>query len=329
LQAASGLASGSAGSPELRVAVVVNPRSRARARLRARSLERLRESVRVVAELDTRGAAADGERLAALVTDLEPDVLVAAGGDGTAGLALRALLETKRAERTALAFLPLGTGNNAARSFGLSALRDGDAALARAVAAIVSGPRRTVDAGLANDRPFLGSFTLGMDADLLALRNRLHRRLEPRGIEGGYSLYLGSFAASLLRGAHGGRAQLWLDGVRESCALYNLAIVNAPIYAGPFRFDGANDCADGLLDVHALASAGEYLTEYPGAWLRYLRVERGVRVAPSPRLRRAREIRVELERPVAAQSDGEALAAAASFQVRVLPGALRVCLPDS
>ena len=91
-------------------------------------------------------------------------------------------------------------------------------------------------------------------------------------------------------------------------------MVNAPIYAGPFRFDGANDCADGLLDVHAVTSAGEYLSEYPSAWLRYLRVQGGARAAPSPLLRRAREIRVEFERPVAAQADGEELGAATSLR---------------
>lgn len=309
------------------MAVVVNPRARARARLRAAALERLRANVPVAAELETRGDADDGRRAAELVVATEPDVLVAAGGDGTAALALRALLETKSAVRCALAFLPLGTGNNAARSLGLCALSDGDAALALALGAIASGPRRAIDVGLVAGRAFLGSVAIGMDADVLALRNRMHRRLGPRGVEGGYGLYLAGFAGSLLGGAHGGTARLTLDGVRETCALYNLAVVNAPIYAGPFRFDGANDCADGLLDVHRVASLGEYLAEYPGAWLRHLRVQGGVAARPSRLLRRAREIRVEFERPVPAEADGEELGSAATFEICVLPLALRVCVP--
>jgi diacylglycerol kinase family enzyme len=315
--------------PDLRVAVVLNPRSDARARLRGAALAALRERTNVVAELETRGGEGDLERASELLERVEPDVLVSAGGDGTARLLLRALHGTKHAGRTALGFLPLGTGNNAARSLGLRALRDGRAAIARAAAAIASGRRREIDVGLANGTPFLGSLALGMDADVLALRNRLHRRLEPRGVDGGYALYFGSFAASLLLGGHGGRARLSLDGVHETIALFNLAIVNAPVYAGPMRFDGPNDCADGMLDVHALGSGREYLAEYPQAWLRYLRVRRGERAAPSPLLRRAREIRVELERPLPAQADGEELAPEASYHVRVLPRALRVCLPDS
>jgi len=312
---------------ELRVAVVVNPRSRARARLRASALARLRVSVPVVAELETSGRADDAERLAELLAGATPDVLVAAGGDGTASLALRALLETKLTERCALAFLPLGTGNNAARSFGLDALRDGEAALARAVAAIRYGPRRAADVGFIGGTPFLGSVAIGVDAEVLALRNRLHRRLAPRGIEGGYGLYLASFAERLLRGGHVRTARLQLDGVRETCALYNLVAINAPIYAGPLRFDGANDCADGRLDVHAVASAREYVSEYPRAWLRHLRVQRSGKARPSPLLRRAREIRLEFEQPVAAEADGEELAPATGFELHVLPRALRVCVP--
>jgi diacylglycerol kinase family enzyme len=251
-------------------------------------------------------------------------VLVAAGGDGTAALVLRALLEAKGAAPPALAFLPLGTGNNAARSFGLHALRDGAAALERAIAAIEAGPRRAVDAGLLDDRPFLGSVAIGMDADVLALRNRIQRRLG--GTSGGYALYLGGALASL-PGAHGGRARLSLDGVSEARPVFNLAVVNAPVYAGPLRFDGENDCADGLLDVHAVASAREYFTEYPSAWLRYLRVRHGEKLLPSKRLRRAREIEVEFERPVAAQADGEEIGAAARFRIRVLPRAVRICVP--
>jgi len=313
---------------ELRVAVILNPRAPARARLRSAALAGLRDRAHVVAQLDTAGGEGDLARAAELVVSREPDVLVAAGGDGTAGLALRALVETKRLERTALGILPLGTGNNAARSLGLAALRDGPDALALALDAIVSGPRRAIDFGLFGERPFLGSLALGMDADVLALRNRWNRRLEPRGIDGGYALYLGSFTASLLGGGHGGRARIWLDGVRETAVLYNLAILNAPVYAGPMRFDGVNDCTDGMLDVHALASSREYLAEYPRAWLRHLAVRSGRRARPSPLLRRAREIRVDFERPVPVQCDGEELPAAASFRVQVVPCALRVCLPD-
>jgi diacylglycerol kinase (ATP) len=157
-----------------RVGVVVNARLRVRARGLSQALARLRESTHVVAELDTRGDESDARRIGELLIDAEPDVLVAAGGDGTTGLALRALLEARCAEKTALALLPLGSGNNAARSFGLRAVRDDADAVALAIGAITGGLRREVDLGCVDGRPFLASVAIGMDAGVLALRNRLH-----------------------------------------------------------------------------------------------------------------------------------------------------------
>ena len=132
----------------------------------------------------------------------------------------------------------------------------GDAALTLAVAAIESGPRRPIDVGLVGGRPFLGSFAIGMDADVLSLRNRLHRRLAGAGVERRLHPVPRGLRSGACSAAHTARRR----GCRSTASaraarLYNLAVVNTPIYAGPFRFDGANDSADGRLDVLAVASA--------------------------------------------------------------------------
>src|SRR5262245_5331448 len=309
--------------PGPRVLLVANLRSSAPAGLRAAAVAALHERAEVAAELAIQGERGDGERIAELLAAHEPDVLVAAGGDGTIGLALQALVAKGDVERTALGLLPLGTGNNAARSFGLAALRDGPAAVARAVAAIATGARRRVDLGVVDGRPFLGSVAFGMDADVLALRNRLRARGGQLGA--GYGLYLGASLASLLR-PHGAAARLALDGVARRLHLFELCVLNAPVYAGPIRFDGPNDAADGWLDVLVLGAGREYAREYAAGWVRYLRARRGRAVTPSPRLARARTIEVEFETPVAAQLDGEWLGAARSYRVEVRPAALRVCV---
>jgi diacylglycerol kinase family enzyme len=169
-----------------------------------------------------------------------------------------------------------------------------------------------------------------MDADVLALRNRIHRRFLGRAREGGYSLYLASFACRAARGGPRGRARLWLDGAPETRELVSLVVGNTPVYAGPLRFDGPNECDDGLLDVHAFSSLNEVLREYLRAWLRYLQVRYAAQNAtPSAQLRRVQTLRVEFEGPVSVQADGEELEAARCFEFRVLPGALRVCRPDA
>jgi diacylglycerol kinase family enzyme len=179
-----------------------------------------------------------------------------------------------------------------------------------------------------NERPFLGSFALGFDGEILRTRNRLQAKLAAIGAHADYGLYLASFALCF---ATTGRprfaTRLVLDGVAERHLLYNAVVTNAPVYAGPLRFDGPNDCADGVLDLHATESASRYLAEYPRAWIRYLRVLRGAAVAASPLLRRAREIEIEPDRPVPALVDGEVWSGAASYRIQVLSRAIRLCMP--
>jgi diacylglycerol kinase (ATP) len=80
------------------------------------------------------------------------DVVVAAGGDGTICETLQGLHGTS----CALAVLPLGTGNDAARTMGIP-LRLEDAARA-----VLAGKRRRVDVMRAGDRVVLNAIGIGL-----------------------------------------------------------------------------------------------------------------------------------------------------------------------
>lgn len=315
----------------MHVAIVLHPRAiqGERAGLWERALGELRAQA-TVTPVETRGDAGDVERLASLLREARPDVLAAAGGDGTVNCAAAAILRAGDNTPTALAVLPFGTGNDFARSFGLASFRtERDRGVDLAVAAILRGPRRAIDLGSVNEHPFVGSFSIGMDADILTLRNRLRGRFGLSGEVGGYALYLWSCAACVLSGSHGGEADLALDGVAQRRRVYNVTVLNTAIYAGEFRFDGENDSADGQLDVHAVAGAAEYLAEYPRAWRRHVHFQRRDTVAPSRFLRRAREVRIDMARPVASQVDGEEFTRSALYRIKVLPRALSLCLVPS
>lgn len=309
-------------TPRRRVALVLNPHAAAVGPVRAVLEAALRSRAELAAEIETRGDGADVARIVAAIESGGIDVLVAAGGDGTVNDAAAALIAA-REPGPALAILPLGTGNNVARSFGLESVRQpASPAMELALRSATEAEPRAIDAGEANGRIFVGSFCLGMDADILVLRNRWRQRLSTAS--GGYALYLASCAANVFR-PHGGEARLVVDGVEERRRIYNLGVINAPLYAGEFRFDAGNDADDGQLDLHLVAGATEYLTEYPRAWRRHLRFSRGETVQPSPILRKVRELEIELDRATPAQIDGEQVAPAAAFRIRVLPDALRIC----
>jgi diacylglycerol kinase family enzyme len=309
-----------------RIAVVVNPQTLHRTTDIAwqYAIGRLRRDANVCVEMETEGEHADVDRLIDLIRLHEPAVVVAGGGDGTVSDVVRALMAVPQAP--ALAILPLGTGNNVARSLGLSSFRhQGKAAADRAVAAIVGGRVQPIDLGEVDGRLFIGSFAVGMDADILSTRNRLRRSLRLGRKIGGYPLYLWSCAVNVFR-PHGGPAKLMVNGSCRRVRLYNLLITNTPIYAGEFRFVAGYTPDDGWLDLHQFDGPADYLRRYPAAWRRHVRYQRRLGVSETER-ERVRNLVIETEQPVRAQRDGEEVEAAARFVVRVLPAALEVKVP--
>jgi diacylglycerol kinase family enzyme len=294
----------------------------------------LRRDAIVCGELET---CADGEnvrRMTHLLGDTRPEIVIAAGGDGTVSDVVQAIMLTRVDERPALAILPFGTANNVARSLGMISCRYGGAkAVDLAVATALHGAQRQIDLGRVGlgrvgQRHFVGSFALGMDADILIMRNRLRSRLRSRLRRrlGGYPLYLCSCALNLLR-PHGAAARLWVDGSAVTSRAYNLLITNTPIYAGEFRFGTDNSSDDGYLDLHLFEGPLDYLRRFPAAWRRHVRHTRGL-PSRAPRERQlVRTLQVELASPVACQLDGEEYASAASYEIGVVPRALTVRVP--
>jgi diacylglycerol kinase (ATP) len=311
---------------KLSVAIVAHPHKRAAAGvLWERTLAALEARAEVRAVLQTRGGSGDASAIAATIGEARPDVVIAAGGDGTVGAVVRQLCARSDAA-PALGILALGTANNFARTLGLPAYRQrGAAAADTAVAAICGGARQRIDVGCAGEWPFAGSFALGLDAEILALRNRLRRYLRLPEPLAGYPLYLASCAAAVLRQPPLS-ARLSIDGCGADGRFLNLLVTNAPLYAGEFRFDGAPRLDDGLLELQIFADRAEYLSGYVAAWRRHLRHRGGQRVAAPRRLQRVRRIEIAFPERRAAQIDGEMGDSARDFVVEVLPRCIEVCV---
>lgn len=91
------------------------------------------------------------------------DVVIAGGGDGTASAAATALMNRKKA----LAILPAGTMNLFARGLGIPL------SLHAAVESFADGRIRAVDMASANGRPFVHQFSVGMHAEMVAMREKM------------------------------------------------------------------------------------------------------------------------------------------------------------
>lgn len=273
-----------------------------------------------VAIRETVGDGADVARIAEWIATWRPGTVVAAGGDGTLRAVAAALLQRPSGERPVLGLAPLGTANNVARSLGLARLA-GDAAAWATAATLRSGTSRPLDVGRANGAWFVGSCAAGMDAAILAARNRWRARwrLGPR--LGGYPLYLLACAAGLAR-HRAADATLARDGGPPATRpVHNLLVLNTALYAGEFRFDDADHSADGRLDLHTFADAGAYVRGFVTAWRRHL----GAAVPPPP-LERIASLAVRFATPTPLQLDGEECGLVRELSVEVVPAALRVAV---
>lgn len=291
----------------------------------------MRGASRVADPIHTNGDGRDVERITAALRAGQPEVVVAAGGDGTVGAVVQAMIDAGTAAMPALAIVPIGTANNLARSLGLlSVRRHGMAGVEVALQALAGGRERRIDLGTANGRCFVGALGAGMDADILAARNRWRRMLHMQGSKTGYSLYLLSCAVNLLR-PHGTEASLALDGSppRRVRRIYNLLVLNVPLYAGEFRFAAPDTSDAGRLDLHLFDGAADYLRRYPEAWRRHVRHGRGEQVLPPRRIEHFADLVVETAAKLAWQLDGEEMAPTDRLHVRVIPGGLRVLVPPS
>lgn len=96
-----------------------------------------------------------------------PDVIVAAGGDGTVSAVAAALVDGD----IALGVLPLGTLNHFAKDLGLPL------EIEAAVAHVVHGRPVRVDVGEVNGRVFVNNSSLGLYPDIVRDRERQQRRL--------------------------------------------------------------------------------------------------------------------------------------------------------
>lgn len=210
----------------MRILIVSNPRAgRGKG---ARTVEALRTRLTRASHAVTIVTAGD-----ALPTEPAPDLLIAAGGDGTLHHQLPYLLTTS----TPLFHLPMGTENLFPREFGATAAVD-------SLVAAINAPRfRAVDVGVCNDIPFAIMASVGPDANVIHRLNQTRR---------GVISHLAYARPCLAEAVDPGipRLSLLADGALRVRARRGVIIVaNSRQYA--FRIDPCPDARidDGALDA--------------------------------------------------------------------------------
>lgn len=225
----------------------------------------------------------DATRLATMAA---PDgALAVLGGDGT----LNEVINGIAGRDVPLAFLPAGSGNDAARSLGLPL---DPIAAARA---LIDGREVWVDVGIIAARRFCNVAGVGLDGEVCRLLAAGAIPLRGR------AAYVAAFLATA---ANLRATPLWLqedDGPWQRLDALLVTFANGPYYGGGMRIAPNADLRDGALDRCALLATGklELVRAFP-------RVYRGAHVThPSIRMGRACTIRLYGRRPLALHADGE------------------------
>lgn len=230
--------------------------------------------------------AGEATALAARAAEDGAEIVAAAGGDGTLSDVLNGTVGTS----AQLALLPLGTGNDFARTVGLYGN------LRLAVDALFRGVPKSIDIGRVHNRYFLNVAGCGFDAVVAEQANR-----GPKWLTGAPAYVaailgaLASFRPTDLR--------LTLDGKTRTVRAMLCSIANARTYGGGMQIAPNAQLDDGLFDLCLLSECSklEFLLAFP-------QVFRGTHTShPKITMLHARTVKIESEQPVPLLVDGEVI----------------------
>ena len=166
--------------------------------------------------------------------------LVVLGGDGTVHEAANGLMARPATQRPILGVLPMGSGNDYARSLGLSLN------LEHAAAQLLEAKANALDIGCCNGEYFVESLSFGLDAAVALGTIELRKRTGRTGT----MLYLQSGIDQLLHHLDVYHTEAWIDGKTPfRKAVFMMAIQLGPTYGGGFRICPDAKLDDGLFDV--------------------------------------------------------------------------------
>jgi len=263
------------------------------------------------AELHVTQDAAESEARAAAAAERGCERVVAVGGDGTVQAVLNGLLG--QARDVELGVLAVGTGNDLARSLGLS-LVPGEAwreAIGPSTRRIDVARARNGD-GL--ERWFASAGGIGFDAQVAAAMSTR------RGWQAGQAGYLLTTLAELRR-FENRSIKMTLDGERSERRVLLIAIANGAFYGGGMRIAPDAQPDDGLLDlcvvgnVSRLTAIRELPNLYRGTHVRNRAVSMHV----------ARSVLIEGDTETRVHLDGEPFGGL-PLEVALEPAALSVAV---
>jgi diacylglycerol kinase (ATP) len=290
--------------------LIVNPKAgKGRGRRYARRLRRYLEGsgLRFRAVFSRAPGDVEAQAFAACRAGCRQVVVV--GGDGTVHEAVNGILKADTG--SALGLIPLGTGNDFAKAVGLP--MDWRQACDRVVEQIRAGPRR-IDAGRCNDFFFANGIGVGLDARVTQASEKL------KWLPGSLS-YVAALAKVMIDGIPRTDARITHDGVLLQQDISLISVCNGQYIGGVFFIAPTAVNDDGLLQMVVARGVNrrQVIRLAP-------RVIKGTHTdAPEASFIDGRRFRIEMEKPMPVEADGEVrYTDARRLEIEILAGALPV-----
>jgi YegS/Rv2252/BmrU family lipid kinase len=234
------------------------------------------------------------------------EAVVALSGDGMVGSIVGAL---RHVPGSVLGVLPGGRGNDLARVLGIP--RDPVAACQ----VVADGCERDLDIGEVDGRSFIGIASLGFDSDANRIANGAPAIL-------GRFVYLYAALRALAAWKHA-TFTVTLDSEERRFSGWSIGACNSKAYGGGMFVAPDAELDDGLLDVVMKSSTGKLSflfgtlpRVFDGSYVNH----------PTVDIVRAREVRIDADRPFTVYADGDPIAELPAT-VRIVPAALKVLCP--
>jgi YegS/Rv2252/BmrU family lipid kinase len=233
------------------------------------------------------------------------DLVILGGGDGTLNAASRALVDTG----LPLGIIPLGTGNDLARTLALPFEP------AQAAAVIADGHLRRIDLGEVNGQPFFNVASIGLSTRVSA---ELNGDIKKRWGAAAYAI--ATFKA--LSQVRPFSAEIRCDGSASTVRTLQIAVGNGRHYGGGLTVDAHASIDDGQLNLYSLEfeNLWKLLLVYPA----FRKGEHGV--WREVRTLTCSEVEVRTRRPKRVNTDGE-ITTTTPARFRVLRQAVSVFVP--
>lgn len=226
------------------------------------------------------------------------------GGDGTINEVINGIVGSS----VQLGLLPVGTGNDLARSLGIPFNR-----IDKAVEILAGGRVEAIDAGWEGGRIFSLMVGVGFPAAVAEQANRSRLR-------GSAAFFASVYGA--LRRMETIPVVLTLDGATRDLRCTSILIQNTPFCGGGQRMAPQASLSDGLLDVVVIGPIGK-----ANLMLHFPRVYRGTHVDhPAFSVFRARTVEIETGVELPKMLDGDILGST-PVAAKALPAALKVIVP--